>query len=78
LLALVFGEIIELEVGVVGPPSLLAREQFHLTELKLSLLDEVGFSSLKSVEAIYEFCSFFHKLGSRSSLIIFSDIQSTD
>jgi hypothetical protein len=48
---LILEAILELEVGVAGPPSLLAREQFALTELKLSLLAKVSFSSLKSVEA---------------------------
>jgi hypothetical protein len=48
---LVLEEILEPEVGVVGPPSSLAREHFASIELKISLLAKMNFSSLKPVEA---------------------------
>jgi len=49
--ASVLEAILELEVGVVGYPSLLAGEPFYLAELKLDLLAEMMLSFLKIVEA---------------------------
>jgi len=75
---LVLEEILELEVGVVGPPSLLSREPFTLAEVELDLLAEMRFSFLNIVEARYEFYSFLHRSRSPFSLIIFSSLQPTD
>jgi hypothetical protein len=67
---LVLEEILELEVGMVGPPSSLDGEWFYLIESKLVVFAKMNFSSLKFVEERYESYSFLHKSRSHSSLII--------